>query len=74
VPADRCKHVNDIAVDRLVAAIDRRVRTWRRQSGNPTLVIPIYGPDGKTIIHTVDVDDPDRRIAHDDGPAPANGH
>jgi len=52
-----------IAVGRLVSAIDRRVRTWRRQSGNPTLEVPIYGPDGKTIIHTVDVDDPDRPTA-----------
>lgn len=45
-----------VAVDRLVAAIDGRVRTWRRHSGNPTLEVPIYGPDGKTIVHTVDVD------------------
>jgi hypothetical protein len=52
-----------IAVDRLVAAIDRRVRTWRRQSGNTTVQVPIYGPDGKTVIHTVDVEDPHRPIA-----------
>lgn len=47
-----------LALDKLVAGIDAAIRKWRRDTGNTGVEVPIYGPDGKTIISTVERDKP----------------
>lgn len=42
-----------LGLEKLVERIDAAIRKWRRDTGNPDLTVPIYGPDGETIIHTV---------------------
>jgi hypothetical protein len=48
--------LTDLAVKKSVEGLDAAIRKWRRDNGNTGLTVPIYGPDGKTIIHTVDKD------------------
>ena len=40
-------------IDRLVERLAEQVRSWRRVTGNTHLDVPIYGPDGETILTTV---------------------
>jgi hypothetical protein len=44
------------AVTRLIGALDTRLREWRRATHNTHLAVPIYAPDGTTVLRTVEVD------------------
>jgi hypothetical protein len=50
--------LTDLALSKFVAGIDAAIRKWRRDTGNTGLVVPIYGPDGETIIRTVEREKP----------------
>lgn len=49
--------LTDLVVKKVVADLDQRIRRWRRKTGNTKLEVPIYGPDGETVIHTVERDE-----------------
>ena len=39
---------------RLVEALVGRIRTWRRETGNDNLEVPIYAADGETVLRIVE--------------------
>ena len=45
-------------LERLADRIEAAFWKWRRDRGQPGLKVPIYGPDGKTIIRTVAAERP----------------
>jgi hypothetical protein len=49
--------LTEFMVKKAVDELDRRIRSWRRRTGNTRLEVPIYGPDGKTVIHIVERDE-----------------
>jgi hypothetical protein len=51
--------LTSLAVSKVVADLDQRIRRWRRRTGHTKLEVPIYGPDGETIIHIVEVEPAD---------------
>jgi len=51
--------LTDLAATKLASEIAARIRKWRRETGNDNLEVPIYGPDGETVIRTIEVDPTD---------------
>ena len=45
-----------LGLEKLVGRIDAAIRKWRYETGNIAITVPIYGPDGETIIHRVEKD------------------
>ena len=45
-----------LGLEKLVDRIDAAIRNWRRDTGNTGITVPIYGPDGETVIHRVEKD------------------